>query len=328
MREKISFAEGIRFLGVIFILICHYVQQSSNAMLNMSAQFFNIGVPIFIILSGFLFGIRNEGSVSEISIWYKKRAKRIYVPYELFVIILAVITLICGNKILTINWLFLILGLQGSVVGVLGAEQTWFITTILFCYLCTPFVSWIISKISRLNKGMMVFTILVAIIPLVLACIPPVFVSTVFSPVCWYALAYLIGKHYNPKALSAKKAILAFLLMILLFALRIAVRFLFDGTIFYDRVAVGYTQAIAAFCIFYIVAYLYKNHKINKYISWISSISFEIYLYHYMFVVGPVRLFGLTGSWILDCVAVTIITFAISVITNKISTVIVHKIGR
>ena len=56
--KKLSFVTWLRAIGVIFILLCHYVQQSQNAILNISAQFFNIGVELFIILSGFLFGIR------------------------------------------------------------------------------------------------------------------------------------------------------------------------------------------------------------------------------------------------------------------------------
>lgn len=58
MRNEYNFATYYRVLGMLFILLCHFTQESSNIYLNMSAQFFNIGVDIFIILSGFLFGIR------------------------------------------------------------------------------------------------------------------------------------------------------------------------------------------------------------------------------------------------------------------------------
>lgn len=79
MKKDIQFAEVIRFLGVILILLCHYTEQSVNVLLNMSAQFLNIGVSIFIILSGFLFGVR-EGGKNALS-WYIRRIKRIYIPY-------------------------------------------------------------------------------------------------------------------------------------------------------------------------------------------------------------------------------------------------------
>lgn len=57
-KRNYNFATWLRVAGMVSILLCHYVQQSHNALLNMSAQFFNIGVELFIILSGFLFGVR------------------------------------------------------------------------------------------------------------------------------------------------------------------------------------------------------------------------------------------------------------------------------
>ena len=52
-----------------------------------------------------------------------------------------------------------------------------------------------------------------------------------------------------------------------------------------------------------------RNIKENKIINFLDSISFEIYLVHYMYVVGPLRLMGLTNSFIVN----TIITLVISI---------------
>ena len=84
----------------------------------------------------------------------------------------------------------------------------------------------------------------------------------------------------------------------------------------------SYMQAIAAFCIFCIFAYLFKNRVTGRLVSWVSEISFEIYLYHYMFTVGPLKLFGLTGYWSLDCILVTAVVVIISIIMNRCSAVI------
>ena len=56
--KKISFGTHFRVLGMSFILMCHFVQESGNAHLAMTAQSFNIGVGMFIILSGFLYGMK------------------------------------------------------------------------------------------------------------------------------------------------------------------------------------------------------------------------------------------------------------------------------
>ena len=93
--------------------------------------------------------------------------------------------------------------------------------------------------------------------------------------------------------------------------LRISARVLFDNSILYNVIIVGYTQGLIAFCIFYIFIYICRNLKENKVINFFDSISFEIYLVHYMYVVGPLRVMGLTNSFIVN----TIITLVISILT-------------
>lgn len=54
----------------------------------------------------------------------------------------------------------------------------------------------------------------------------------------------------------------------------------------------------------------------------LCHISFEVYLVHYMFCVGPVKLFGCTGWWGIDAVLVT----AISVFLGSVLHVAARKI--
>lgn len=81
-RQTLNFITWLRIFAVICILLCHYAQESNNVYVKMTAQFFNIGVSIFFIISGFCFGI--QGALVDWKKWYKKRAKRIFIPYELF----------------------------------------------------------------------------------------------------------------------------------------------------------------------------------------------------------------------------------------------------
>ena len=60
MKSKILYAEVICAIDATLILLCHYIGQSSNVWMLMTAQFFNISVPIFIILAGFLFGLQRD----------------------------------------------------------------------------------------------------------------------------------------------------------------------------------------------------------------------------------------------------------------------------
>ena len=326
MENKLNFATFYRVLGVFLILLCHFTQESTSVYLNMSAQLFNIGVDMFFILSGFLFGIRSDLS-KNIILWYKKRIKRIYIPYELFVIVLLIVHLICGKNILKSDWLWLILGLQGSVVGVLGAEQTWFITSILLCYLITPLLDSICIWIDTDRTHRLAFIIVLILIPIGLALLPFAFISTVFSPLCWYGISFFIGRKFDHIIFSRRYAITSFFVMCIAFGARLAARSWFDGTIFYDKLVVGYTQVIAAYAIFYMTAFITRDKVPGKVVSFIASVSFEIYLYHYMFCVGPVRLFSLTNNWVVNCIIVTVLTVCIAIIMNIASRKIIKKVS-
>lgn len=321
--KNYNFAIWLRVAAMFSILLCHFVQQSQNSYLNMSAQFFNIGVELFIILSGFLFGIR--GGITDVGTWYKKRLKRIFVPYEIFVIVLFVIHAVCGLNLLDMDWVWLALGLQGTVVGVLGAEQTWFITPLLLCYAITPLLDRYITH-QRTKQQIAILVIVAASIKLLWAIPKSPVCSTLLSLVSVYVIAFVVGRFFDKLTFTRAKALLAFTVMCIAFGIRLLARYFFDGTVFYDRIACGYTQSIAAFCIFYLFAGAFQNRKPPKWVNSIGKISFEVYLVHYMFCVGPVKLFGLTPYWVLDCMIVTAMSMVLAMCIHKVSCTIAEKL--
>lgn len=313
VSKQICFATWLRAFGAMLILLCHFTSQCDNPYISMSSQMFNIGVEIFFILSGFLFGVR--GIRKPYGQWYLKRVKRIYVPYEMFVIFLAAIYTVFGMSIATRDWLLFSLGAQGSIVGVWGAEQTWFISALLICYIVTPALVEALERSSRGGNRCIISICCIA--PILLALIKEAYVFTLFSPVFLYALAYMLGKHSGKVKLTKKTTIAAFVLLCAAFMCRFIVRLAADGTILYDRIIVGYTQSIAAFCILFIFAKAFETRQPTKFVQTISDISFELYLYHYMFVVGPISLFGKTPSWGTDCILAAMVSVGIAWMAHR-----------
>lgn len=74
--KNLSFLTWIRATSAIMILVCHYVEQNSNAYIRMFAQFLNIGVHLFFILSGFLAGYR--GIAKPYNRWFRKNEAHIH----------------------------------------------------------------------------------------------------------------------------------------------------------------------------------------------------------------------------------------------------------
>lgn len=154
----------------------------------------------------------------------------------------------------------LILGLQGSVFIVLGAGHVWFITSILICYLLTPVIKNIIY--SKHERKLVLFIF----VPCFLALVEPAWPSTLLDPLVTYSFGFLAGKNINKIVFRIKYFVISGSVLILVFGIRFISRFIFDGTIIYDRIIAYYCSLIGAFCIFYILSYIFKTAKVNRFI--------------------------------------------------------------
>ncbi len=287
----------------------------------MLGQFFNVGTQMFILISGFLFGMKK---IDNIQNWYKKRMKRIFVLYWIFLVVLLIIYTLTDIKYSLFHFILLVFGLQGSNIYILGAEQTWFISVILMCYLITPVLHKTIDYLNFKSKGYIYF-IVIATMPVLFALFKSPAVYTLLSPVMLYIFGFIIGKyrsklHINPW--------IAILIMILMFVCRIESKVLFDGTILYDRIVVVYTQSIIAICFLMLFLYYFDHKEPCKVVSFIDKYSFEIYLVHYMFIVGPVSLMKITSSWLINSLIVVLISFIGAVIIKNISNLIYRKLDK
>ncbi len=63
----------LRVLAMTAILVCHILQSYDNQW----AWVLNVGVQIFLVLSGFLYG----------RIWFSSRLRKLYVPFVLFAVL-------------------------------------------------------------------------------------------------------------------------------------------------------------------------------------------------------------------------------------------------
>lgn len=119
--------------------------------------------------------------------------------------------------------------------------------------------------------------------------------------------------------MTFSKAIVTLVIMLISFIVRVGTKIFVDGTIFYDRIIVTYTQYIAAFAIFALFAFEFKNIKSNRLCKKFCEISFEVYLCHYMFVVGPISLMKITTSFVMNMIITTFVSCSIAMILHYIA---------
>ena len=315
-EDKYSFATWLRVFAMVLILLCHFFQRSNNTYLDMAAQFFNVGNNIFFVLSGFLFGIQNK-KYNFIFLLYQKRIKRIYIPNFLMIFIFFIINIILKKDIILIQWILQFLAIQGWYT-VDGATHTWFITSLLLCYLITPLFSKLEIIISNRKRAVSMGIVLI-FFPVLLAYTIHPNISSLLVPVCWYTIAYFMGKNFYKINITNKTLKIASTILIISFLVRIIARYYYDNTIFYNQVIAWYTHAISSYCIFFIFAFLFKNKKAPTIIYNISNISYEIYLWHFMFTEGPLKIYNLPLPWIICSTIIVIISVFVAYLFNKIS---------
>ena len=68
----------LRVTAMLSIVICHILQVYNNKW----AWVFNIGVQVFLFLSGYLYGNKE---IKDWYGWYKKRFFKLYIPYIILV---------------------------------------------------------------------------------------------------------------------------------------------------------------------------------------------------------------------------------------------------
>lgn len=326
-RKSISL---LRVFATILILCCHLVPFSNNSILQMSAQFFNVGVSVFLVLSGYLYGKRKITETSDYKTWLIKRGKRILIPLYLFLIILLFIYIKKGIKINPFNWIVYIFNLQAMEVYLNGAEHLWYLTIAMLCYIVTILLDIMREKFNRKN------IIWLMIIIVFTQAIVTYFVSSQWGIymlyIELYISAYFIGMNWNYSKICTKYFIEFALLFVIAAVIRVGSRYLFDDTILYNVIIVGYTQALIAFSIFFIVFYLVSEFGKNsdfKFINHFDSISYEIYLVHYMFIVGPIGLMGVTNSVLINSLIVILCTYLVARFLHRVSEIIcISKVSK
>ena len=237
-------------------------------------------------------------------------------------IILFCIYIALGLKIEPLNWIIYIFNLQGLEIYVHGAEHLWYLTIAMVCYFITPILD---KNKYKLNKQkLIVFFVVYVVFQLIMS----YFIHEQFGRylilIGLYIVSYLISFYWNSKSIDFKMFILYCIGLIFAFAFRILGIIMFDGNILYDILIVGYTHSLLGLSIFFIGFYIVKQFKLNILFSFakkFDAISYEIYLVHYMFIVGPVSVL-FTDSSIINCFFVLIASIVSALVLNKISTII------
>lgn len=296
--KRIDMVSLLRLCCTLSIVLCHIFQFYGNEL----AWWLNIGVQIFLLISGFLYGSR---TISNGITFLLQNFKKILIDYYIVVLCLIPVYIGWTDVCLSPEYLLrLLLGLG----GVPGLEHTWFISTILLCYCVTP----LLQKIRTLPRTR--FTILLALcvlIEVVCHALPDITGAWINCYILGYCLGFLPAK--QPVVLYRRLFFFILPGAILLNAVRIYVsyihtaplpigfRLLYTACSPYIRISL----ALCLFLLFMLFSQTYfQNRCLKQILSLSDRYSYDVYLTHHVVILGPLSLlqrysFPLAGILIL-----------------------------
>lgn len=309
MKKTIEFISIVRFISVLMIVLCHIFQAYGNFL----AFHFNVGVFTFLFISGFLFGIKVIDNVLE---FYKKRIKRLIIPYYFFIISISIIYLLFfREKFGLILILKNLLCIQWFSEGLPKIGHLWYITCILICYLFTPILQKLFDSFS---KRIMRIFLLVLFCVLVIAnyILKYNFVSIYSYVLGYYVSRVLLQKRYDakiPKKYLVLVIIVGMLAEIAVLSMNVISVSLPGVLVEISKLFVS--SAIVSLCI------LIKNiyNKFPRLFLIVDKYSYEVYLTHHLWILGVFSLVKITKYISVNILLVIVLTMLSSLVLNFVS---------
>ncbi len=300
-----------RIVAMFMIIICHLVQEFDNRYIQMTSQFFNVGVFIFILISGYLYGTKKIENPKE---WLKNRFFKIMIPVYVFMIFIFEWEILVQHHFKIKYVLIYLFDLQFVFGGVQGAQHLWFLTVIMICYMITPILY---QKKEKLLKHSKIIFAIIAVLAVGLSYIKEE-VGRTFMYLLLYISAYVYRNNKTDKQRSKMWLILS---IMGLFAVRIVARKFWDGTVLYNTIVVCLTQILLAYHIYWLLNEIFKNVKIegNALVNHFDTISYYVYITHMMFMTGPVRTMGMAENMFINSVVTIGLAWITGVLLYRIS---------
>lgn len=295
----------IRIIATLMIFLFHInIHFGFITHIAIADKVINVGavfMVLFIMLSGTVLHLSYHNvnfftDECSLTAFYKKRIKRIYPSYLIFLLIMLVFRQsFAKTPLQTINILIIdLFGLQAwfpKTFSILGNGGTWFISTILFLYIMYPLINKIVSCVNK--KIIFIFClfggVLVGFSRVILGgdfqsyYALPIF--RIFEFTIGVVIAEKIISYKDKEPIKSKACLFHFVILFLLYFGVVYSLYnvkLFDLDFFktnylsYNIVAIPIFALLIFFAYFVDLSHLPK--AVKKAISFLSSLSFPFYI--------------------------------------------------
>ena len=306
----------VRMLAMMFIVICHVMQYYDVEL----AWWFNVGVQIFLCISGYLYGRKR---ILDILVFYRKNFVKILIDYEIVVFAAVAATVLFTDTVITVEE---IAGAVLTVSTIAGGAHLWFIPTILMCYLLTPLYERIFSRAEQSHKLLVPAAVLLFVMN-------ELVFRQMFSyfNAAWincYLIGFALRRFQQYRFWYTGSAWLLTLTGAVFISIQASVRYLQLITLtdawrpfYYPVCDYGHVfLGVALFCSGRVLLRPFCNINLIQRILRLSDrYSYQIYLTHHFFILGPLSLMALTANSYVNVVLVLLLTVLTAVLLQKTS---------
>ena len=297
------------------IVLCHFLQYYGNEL----AWWFNVGVQIFFVLSGFLYGQKDIQNSIDFLI---KQLKKILIPYWIFLFAASVLYAFFDKENISPGVFVYSLLCARTVKGL---EHLWFVPYILFCYFVTPYLNDLRKKLE--NFSIVKFIAVFASVFFAGQIVAILFNSYFdFARVNCYIFGYFLSA---AQAIYGKKIIKYSCVFVSIFAvfanalkvyLKYIKSFSSEGMIgLLYNYFLSYTHLLLGAALFLIIYVLTDKMKQNTLLRVSDKYSYCIYLVHQLFILSSFSLVELTGSVTINVLLTLIVVFVFAFLLYHIS---------
>lgn len=306
----------IRVVGFLFIITCHIMQYYNFEL----AWWFNVGVQLFLCLSGYLYGRKSIDN--ELS-FYKKQFTKILVPYYFVVAIAVIAQILLARNEISLARIVKALLCYGTLSG---GEHLWFVSTILFCYFLTPLFDKLNNCIFNKKYPLLYCFLAFSLLSIAIKLFVPYFNSAWVA--CFY-LGHVLGKNEINRKISpmiCKGMIYSG--TICLVSIQIVISYVMNleltgtvSTLFI--IMCDYGHVFLGISIVLLLLDILKGRRfpnlVLKPILFLDSISYEGYLVHQFFIFGAFSLLTIIDQPIIAVTAIIIVVISLGFVVKQIS---------
>lgn len=292
----------LRSISMSCIIACHIFQGYGSPY----AWIFNMGVQVFLAISGYLYGGK---TVLSWKYWFETRLRKLYIPYLLFLLIcIPIYYCYASNEISLVKILLHIFDLQGIIPssGISGLGHLWFMSAIAICYLSTPLL-------QRFRKSSYTLPLLLIVALLEFSLVR--FAEWPFSWLLVYALGYLYA--------SGNKQGRILIVIFMSIALLSSLIFISWDDILRNGL---WNQLLhISFGVLTVITFSFiancRDFSIfsSRILTVVDRYSYDIYIVHHIFIIGPFSVLFLFASPFVNVVLILGLTFLMAFVLNKVS---------